>query len=127
MQRQNSIIVFLVFIFSLGLFNSCEKFTFKDDILPSTYIVKFSSDIVPIFSKRGCAASSCHGGAQAPNLKVNPYQSLIKNGDIDLNTPSQSTLYQYITPTGKMYKITTVSSWDRQLILQWIVQGAKNN
>jgi hypothetical protein len=127
MQKQKSIIVFLVLIFSLGLFNSCEKFTFKDDILPSTYIVKFSSDIVPIFSERGCTASSCHGGAQPLNLKVNPYQSLIKNGDIDLNTPSQSILYQYITPTGKMYQITTVSSWDRQLILQWIVQGANNN
>ncbi len=127
MERQKSKNVLVVMVLGLILFNSCEKDTFKDDVLSPSYTVKFSSDIVPIFANNGCDATSCHGGAQPLNLKVNPYLSLMKNGDVDTITPSNSILYQYLTPTGKMSQISKVTSYDLQLILQWIEQGAKNN
>ncbi len=127
MQKQKSLIIFSMLIMGLCFFNSCEKDTFKDDVLSPTYIVKFSSDIKPIFTNRGCESASCHGGALPLNLKVDPYKSLMSNGDIDTTAPSKSILYVNISPNGNSNHLTKGTSMDLQLILQWIEQGAKNN
>ena len=87
--------------------------------------VKFSANIIPIFTA-DCAKSGCHvKGVQAPDLSAaNAYTSLIFYGYVDTDFPEQSSLYIKITTGSMKDKVTDT---DRTLILKWIKQGALNN
>jgi len=123
MQRQKSVISFLVLVLGFILLYSCEKVTLREPPPgPIVDSVKFSVSIKPIFN----ACIACHkSGLETPNLKDNPYQALKDGNYFDVVNPSQSILYvQLKTKTSHAGKATP----DQMLlILQWITQGALNN
>lgn len=103
-------------------FWSCEKFTLTENPLPAGDSIRFSTDIVPIFS----ACTGCHNGViQTPDLEHNPYQSLISMKLVNVSDPTQSKLYiQLTTVSSHEARVTPLQV---QTILEWIKQGAKNN
>ena len=104
---------------------SCEKYTFKEEgiSVDTITIISFSQDIVPVF--KNC--TSCHNGAQNPNLKDNPYNSLVPNyvSVADTSNPTASTFYHWITTDDAHIPRTTTPQ--KSLIWNWIKQGVKNN
>ena len=103
---------------------------------------KFSTDVMPIFSKAYPTASGtqrcveCHAAGQdAPNVPftgtaAQTYTVIQTNGLVDTANPTQSKLYTYPTglnaahPGGKLFEPTSV---DATTILDWIKAGAPND
>jgi hypothetical protein len=115
---------------------SCEKKTvlpeptpINQQTLPS--VVSFSTNIVPIFTA-SCNSGGCHGAsAPAAGLNLTPssaYSSLMANHETYTVNPSGSNLYIEIS-NGEMPKppAASLSSYQQQLVLKWITQGAGNN
>ena len=127
-MNTNSILKALMLVTILGgALTSCTW----EEIKPKKVVggvpdsVKFSANILPIFTAN-CAKSGCHvKGVQAPDLSApNAYNSLIFYGYVDTDFPAQSSLYLKITSGSMKDKATDV---DRALILKWIQQGALDN
>src|SRR6266568_2284263 len=79
----------------LFLINSCESDKYPPDKpLETIANVKFSSDVLPIFSG-SCSTVGCHSAnGQVPDLTVaNAYSSLVYGGYIDTVTVENSGLY----------------------------------
>jgi hypothetical protein len=106
-----------------GIFgiSSCEKYTFIPPKISTTDTVHFSAEIQPIFNAN---CISCHGATKAPDLREGKsYAALTKGG--------------YVTPPGETSKLYTKmigadhsprsTDTDKQKVLIWINQGAKNN
>jgi hypothetical protein len=104
----------------LGVFfQTCEKVTLEKVKVEGT--VKFSTDVLPIFSN----CTGCHGGSQKPDLRSDKaYASLTSGGYYNLTTPEESKIYKklYTSP-----HTTRASEIEKQKILLWIQQGAKND
>lgn len=121
-----------ILLFSIvmgGLVTSCEKayvlpepVEIIDPTLPVDS-VKFSLTIQPIFTAK-CIV--CHSnGDQVPELTDgNSYSALTTGGYINTATPSTSLLYTKING-GSMTSYPNQAEKDN--ILKWITQGAKNN
>lgn len=96
--------------------------------LPAT--VSFSTHIMPVFNA-SCNSGGCHS-ASSPAAGLNltaasAYSSLMAKHEINTANPSGSNLYIEIT-NGDMPKgASLLSSYDQQLVLKWITQGANNN
>jgi len=109
------------------MFSSCDyDYIHPAPIILPTDSISFKSDIVPIFSNRGCLG--CHGaGLVYPDLTAaDAYQSLMSDPDIiKKQDPAASVLYLKIT-TGTM-KDKGTSPTEVAIILQWIKEGAHNN
>ena len=105
----------------------CEKVSFKEDVIDTTtvdtVVISFSADIKPIFSK----CTSCHGGAQNPNLKTDPYNALVPAyvTPADSINPAGSIFLNWLETDGGHKPRTTTA--EKSLIFGWIKQGAKNN
>lgn len=117
----------LGYFFALMLFSSCDYDYIKPEpiILP-TDSISFKTDIVPVFSSRGCLG--CHGaGAVYPDLTAaGAFQSLMSRPDvINKLDPPSSVFYLKIT-TGTM-KDKGMTPTENALFLLWIKQGANNN
>ena len=123
MQRQKSVISFLVLVLGFILLYSCEKVTLREPPpAPIVDSVKFSVVIKPILNN----CIGCHkAGVQTPDLKDNPYQALIDGNYVNVAEPSQSTLYNHLTTNTA--HIPRATSEQKAQILAWITQGAKNN
>jgi hypothetical protein len=125
-MRQNkimlkSIIAALIIFGGLILFGSCEKYTFLVETVNPTDTVYFQTEIQPIFTAN-CV--TCHRGIREPDLREgNSYASLTSSGFVDLPAES-SRLYLKIT-SGSHTAFTLPE--EKQRILIWIGQGAKNN
>jgi hypothetical protein len=118
--------LFIIVLLACGALASCTWEQVKPPKkLPIPDSVKFSTNILPIFSSN-CALSGCHvKGGQSPDLSAqNAYTSLIYYGYVNVDFPDQSIIYQKIT-TGSMGGKATIT--DEELILKWIQQGALNN
>lgn len=111
---------------------SCKKPTMATSVsqpqLPAT--VSFSTHIIPVFNSF-CNSSGCHSSTSpAAGLNLTPasaYSSLMAKQETYTVNPSGSHLYIVIT-NGSMPKgATSLSSYDQQLVLKWIQQGALNN
>lgn len=86
----------------------------------------FSLKVIPIFNE-SCNSSGCHsaGGIRPDLTPANAYADLFARNQIDTVTPENSELYIKCATGGSMNKYTKAG--DPDIILQWIVEGAKNN
>lgn len=124
----NKAILLLAVVFG---FTSCYK-----DVVPPTdpysstdtppKAVSFSGQLVPFFTSK-CASSGCHGGAHDPNLTAPlAYSSLMSGGFVNTANPAASTLYTEVQSGGMPIGGTTTNA-EKQMILDWIRNGAPNN
>ena len=94
-------------------------------------VVSFSANIVPVFNNF-CISSGCHAASSpAAGLDLtsaSAYGSLMAKHETYTVNPSGSNLYIEIS-NGEMPKppAANLSSYNQQLILKWITQGANNN
>lgn len=90
--------------------------------------VNFASDIAPIFESK-CTACHKPGGLKPnPNLTSgNAYTTIATAKYINLTTPEESMIYDYLKPTSGTHNQKKYTAAEAQLILTWIQEGAKNN
>ena len=101
--------------------------------------LSFTNDIVPIFTKSGCANSNCHGSIRGQaGFKLSlfgyepqlDYQAIVKDQDgrrIDRNNPQQSLILRkptFAIPHGGGERFK-VGSLEYNGIVEWIQQGAE--
>jgi hypothetical protein len=89
--------------------------------------VKFSEQIVPIFTNSdNCTA--CHKtGATAPDLTAgNAYNALVP-AFVNTTDPEASNIYWYANPASSTHGWKKLTAAEAALILTWIKQGAENN
>jgi hypothetical protein len=116
----NRLVLVLIVIAGISLFESCEKYSFKVETLAPGDSIYFQKDIQPIFT---ATCINCHKGSRNPDLRTgNSYTSLT---DGDYITPPDSTCSFYSTINSG--HPTSLSLVNRQKILLWVKQGAKNN
>ena len=113
---------------------SCKKSTTQTTTTPPAQqlpaVVSFSTNIVPVFNA-SCNSSGCHSAtAPAAGLNLTPasaYSSLMAKNETYTVNPTASNLYIEIA-NGEMPKGgSPLSSYNQQLVLKWIQQGALNN
>jgi hypothetical protein len=103
------------------LFSSCEKYTYQLETIDPQVPVLFQTEIQPIFTNN---CITCHKGSRNPDLRNgNSYASLTNGGYVNLPAP-KSKLYSQVT-SGSHTSFTLDT--EKQLILNWIGQGALNN
>ena len=118
-------------IIVLSTLGSCRKDYYGQPPIPAGPI-SFNTEILPIL-ETNCAKSGCHvPGSQTPDLTTpNAYNNLTGLGYAtpdDSLKPAQSILYQKLTGGSKpMPPDGKLSSYNLNLILTWIKQGAKND
>jgi hypothetical protein len=120
-NRIRQILVVLVLIAAVEGFSSCEKYSYLPRPVDPNATWHYAADIQPIFNTN---CISCHGGAQAPDLRDGKsYAALTKIRFITL--PGESSgLYIQLNSSSHSAKTT---STEKQKILYWINQGALNN
>jgi hypothetical protein len=122
--KVNKISQILVAVFltaGIAGISSCEKYTFTPPKISTTDTVHFSAEIQPIFN---ASCVSCHGATKAPDLREGKsYQALTKGGYI---TPPNETCELYTKMIGADHSPRS-SDIDKQKVLVWLNQGAKNN
>ena len=112
-------LLFAAVLTGLLLFGSCEKVVYPIPELPDT--VSYSLDIQPIWDNK-CV--SCHSGSRDPDLRPdNSYASLIDGGYVDTDNPEDSELIKKLYGSHDARATET----EKQVILLWIEEGAKNN
>jgi hypothetical protein len=104
------------------LFGSCEKVVYPPfEIEPPEDSVSYSLDLQPIWDSK-CV--SCHNGQRDPDLRPEQsYDELITGGYINTNEPSESELMKKLYGSHD----SRATEAEKQLILFWIDDGAKNN
>ena len=102
----------------------CEKFVIESTVINPNDPRSFKTDILPIFAKYSC--TNCHvPGKNVLDLRAeNAYASLKSNGCVTGSTPESAILYKKFL---KPHNGITILDSDKQYILYWIKQGAKNN
>jgi hypothetical protein len=124
------ILIILGVFLALGLYlTSC----YKDVILPEVAVdpngppqfVSFSTQLAPLFNTN-CALSGCHiDGGQKPNMSLDDsYQQIVNGGFVNTLVPKTSILYIQIN--GNMEEHIP-SAKDREMVYDWIRNGAPNN
>jgi hypothetical protein len=112
-------LIFAAMLTGILLFGSCEKVVYPIPELPDT--VSYSLDVQPIFDNK-CV--TCHNGGRNPDLRPgNSYSSLTDNGYVDTDNPEESKLIKKLYTTHDARATET----EKQLILLWIQEGAKDN
>jgi hypothetical protein len=115
-----NLVVLLMLVAGAG-FTSCEKYTFSPPVVEPDVDVLFQTEIQPIFTAN---CINCHGGLFSPDLRDGKaYESLTTGGYVDLPAEN-SRLYLKITSSSHLAKTNDLQ---KQKILVWITQGAKNN
>ena len=127
MELQNTARLFgLGLIVLLTLNTSC--YNNKQEIPPPTdpdVQVSYSNEMQPFFDLK-CVG--CHTAGTGIPLTLDApvsYDNLINGNYVDTLNPSSSLLYTKIIPGGSMESYASQS--ERELTLNWITQGAKNN
>jgi len=120
-NRTSQILGAVILIAGIVGISSCEKYTFTPPKISTVDTVHFTADIQPIFNAN---CISCHGATKAPDLREGKsYQALTKGGYI---TPANETCKLYTKMTGADHSPRS-SDADKQKVLIWLNQGAKNN
>jgi hypothetical protein len=115
--------VVAAFIIPAGMlfFSSCEKYLIVYEEVDPGETVSFQSQIQPIFNQN---CITCHKGSRDPDLREgNSYESLTTGGYVD-PPAAESELYKQLN-TSSHTSFTTET--EKQLIYNWIEQGAQNN
>jgi len=119
LKKINIVLMIAFLAFSL-VFYSCEKVTLEKVVVEGD--INFTQDIVPIFTSN-CIA--CHSGSQKPNLTADKaFSSLTTGNYFNVTTPEDSKIYKKLISGGHE---TRASDVEKQKILLWIQQGAKND
>jgi hypothetical protein len=133
MSKKIIVVTFIILGFCIIFITGCYKvttYTVPTDVAVTTP-VSLATDLIPIFSKN-CSISGCHNsGGLKPDLSSDKvYNSLINGNYVDIGTPENSQVYQWLTgkkavamPVGAANNPSNIN----QLVLAWIKQGAKNN
>lgn len=112
----------IVLLTAVAGFTSCEKYTFTPPAVDPDYPWSLQADIQPIFNAK---CIDCHAGSTAPNLVSDKSWKSLTNGGY-VNLPAEtSKLYVQVTESSSHIPKTT--DVEKQKILYWIEQGAKNN
>jgi hypothetical protein len=112
-------IIFAGMLALIMLFSACEKVVYPPLELPES--VSYSLDVQPIFDSK-CV--DCHGGSRNPDLRSgHSHEALVNGGYVNTADPASSKIMQ------KLYGSHNSRATDiqKQLILQWITEGAKDN
>ncbi len=115
------------------LFGACKyDFILPEEIPdpndPNTDEVKFSEQVLPIFTNNNnCTA--CHDtGGQIPDLTAgNAYNAINNTRYLNSVNPEQSRIYTVAHPDTDGHKQKKYTATQAAVILTWIKQGAKNN
>jgi len=88
----------------------------------------FDTQILPFF-QTNCAMSSCHDTkSREEGYDLSTYESIIRKG-ISLSNPASSKLYKVLLETGRdrmpPAPMAAVSTFQAEMVLNWIKQGAK--
>ena len=114
-----------MFVFWLAfLVFSCEKYSYDPPTLDPNEEISFQEDILPFFANN---CTGCHNGAIPPDLTAGNAYEEIQDGYLssDLeNNPEESGIYSKLLESGH---VARASDLERQMLLNWIRQGAKNN
>ncbi len=105
----------ICFVFIAAGFISCEKNIIDPPKIDPNVQLSFQNDIKPILTAK---CSSCHG------TKFSTYSTLESGSYFNTTSPESSTLYVKIISSGHTARTTDA---EKQKILIWIQQGAKNN
>jgi len=125
-MKQNSAILksgiaALIIIGGVILFGSCEKYSFLVETVNPADTVHFQTEIQPIFN---AICVSCHKGLRNPDLRDgNSYASLTGSGYVNLPAETSRLYLQINSGSHNSYTLPE----EKQKILIWIQQGAKNN
>ena len=112
-------LVFAAVLSGIILFGSCEKVVYPPPEIPDT--VSYSLDIQPIWDNK-CV--NCHNGQRDPDLRQDySYNALMDGGYINVNNPEESELIEKLYGSHD----DRATEAEKQLILVWIEDGAKNN
>ena len=125
-MQNRTLITLIVLIAGIILMASCtDKYITKPYITPPPpgYQYSLTTDVQPVFNDK-CIL--CHKiGSIPPDLTSgNSYASLTSMNLINTKNPTGSILYKKMNG-GSM--ATYCTQQDADLVLQWIMQGAKNN
>lgn len=102
-------------------FSSCEKYKIVAEPVDPGETVLFQTQIQPIFTDN-CIV--CHKGSRNPDLRDGfSYESLTTGGYVNLPA-ADSRLYKQVNSSSHT-SFTTETQ--KQLIYNWIDQGAQNN
>ena len=104
--------LFTGFFTAILFFGSCEKVVYPPIEKPKD--VSYAQQVQPIWDAK-CV--SCHGGGTSPNLKPD-----VSHGQL-IATPAESKLMQKLYGSHD----ARASEMEKQTILAWIEEGAKNN
>ena len=114
-------IIFAGMLTGILLFGSCEKVVYPPLVIELPDTVSYSLDIQPIWDNK-CV--DCHNGGRDPDLRPeNSYESLSGGGYINVNDPAESELMKKLYGSHD----SRAKEAEKQLILLWIDEGAKNN
>jgi len=128
MRNKKSTIV----IISIMLFSVVEMVSCTNNSLPVP-AVSFSKDIIPILTTNCALNSGCHLGANSTNLQINfdsdsAYATLFKRDLISTTNPPASLFYAEVEENQMpLAPYAPLSESQKNLILKWIQEGAKNN
>jgi hypothetical protein len=112
----------IILLMAVAGFTSCEKYTFTPPAVDPNYAWSLQNDIQPIFNSK---CIDCHGGSLSPNLSSGKsWNSLTKGGYVGLPAETSRLYVQISTNSSHIPKTSDV---EKQKILYWITQGAKNN
>ena len=115
------ILAVLIVIAAIGGFSSCEKYSFIVPKVNPADTVYFQSEVQPIFNAK---CISCHGAIKAPDLRDGKsYEALTEGGYVD-QPGNTSELYLKMTGSDHAPKSSDI---DKQTVLIWINQGARDN
>ena len=106
-------------LLTLLVLGACEKVVYPPVEKPTD--VSYSEDVQPIFDAK-CV--QCHKGGLAPDLRPeNSYNALINGGYVDTQNPEESILMTTLYGSHD----SRATEAEKQTILAWIEEGAKNN
>jgi len=114
-------LITVIILSGAALFASCEKYVYEVETVDPQVPVLFQTEIQPIFSNN-CIV--CHKGSRNPDLRAGAsYASLTTGGYVNLPAITSRLYSQVVSGSHTSFTIDT----EKQLILNWIAQGAQNN
>jgi hypothetical protein len=102
-------------------FSSCEEYKIIQEEVDPGETVLFQTQIQPIFNAK---CITCHKGTRNPDLRDgNSYESLTTGGYVDLPAADSKLYKKIISSSHASFTIDP----EKQLIYNWIDQGALDN
>ena len=127
------------FIMALIIFFAAGCKNDPDPIIDDTIIISdvcyedtvyFQKDILPMLSST-CGTAGCHNiGTAKKGVVLIDYLSVMRTGGINPGNPASSDIYEAVNGSDERMPPSPKPQWtdlQKNLLLTWISQGAKNN